>query len=268
MQKKQKVNKKKKSQRAYGSFIHIVKCWKDDFILTSHISNIYDRSNDNEKNEIEVYRLPIWRDVTEIQRLAYFLYFMVETREFTSIKPFTLDFSKEFRDKYKNLSYKELKAVIIKRMYGNLDYQLQSISKPMMSFVLENKVKSKLKDINDKETHIHGIREVFDNKELDSKVILALKTSICNGNKEYKRPGYRNMLQTRDKYNDDKNGAKGWMWYMNKGVCSNNGLYISDSLLEKIRNDYNQLYTEYVEYIKDLRSKGIKIKYRSIIDKV
>ena len=31
-----------------------------------------------------------------------------------------------------------------------------------MSFVLENKPTYKRKDINDKETHIHGIREVFD----------------------------------------------------------------------------------------------------------
>ena len=41
---------------------------------------------------------------------------MAETKEFINLKPFTLDFSKEFRDRYKNLSYKELKAVIIKRM--------------------------------------------------------------------------------------------------------------------------------------------------------
>lgn len=129
---------------------------------------------------------------------------------------------------------------------------------------LENKVKSKRKNINDKETHIHGIREIFNNEDLDSKVILSLKTSVCNGNKEYKQPKYRNMLQTKDKYNDDKNGAKGWMKYLNKGTCSNNGLYISDSLLEKIRNDYNQLYKDYVECIKELKSKGFKIKYNQI----
>lgn len=261
MQKKQKINKKKKSQRAYGDFIHIVKYWMYSSIFTSHISNIYDN---NDRKEIEVYRLPIWRDVTDIQRLAYFFYFMAETKEFINLKPFTLDFSKEFRDRYKNLSYKKLKAIIIKRMYGNLDYQLQSMPKPMMSFVLENKPIYKRKDINDKETHIHGIREILNDKDLDSKVILSLKTSVCNGNKEYKQPKYRNMLQTKDKYNDDKNGAKGWMMYLNKGVCSNNGLYISDSLLEKIRNDYNQLYNDYVECIKELKSKGFMIKYNKI----
>ena len=126
---------------------------------------------------------------------------------------------------------------------------------------IENKVKSKRKNINDKETHIHGIREILNDKDLDSKVILSLKTSVCNGNKEYKQPKYRNMLQTKDKYNDNKNGAKGWMKYLNKGACSNNGLYISDSLLEKIRNDYEQLYKEYKDNIKLLKEKGFKIKY-------
>ena len=54
---------------------------------------------------------------------------------------------------------------------------------------------------------------------------------------------------------------------MNKGICSNNGLYISDSLLEKIRNDYNQLYKDYVECIKELKSKGFKIKYNKVPEK-
>ena len=69
----------------------------------------------------------------------------------------------------------------------------------MMSFILENKAKDKRKDINDKETHVHGIREVFD-ENVDYKVRTALKTSVCNGKKEYKEPEYRNMLQIKDKY--------------------------------------------------------------------
>ena len=42
MRKKQKISKKKKSQKVYKDFIYIVKWWKYDFILASHISNIYD----------------------------------------------------------------------------------------------------------------------------------------------------------------------------------------------------------------------------------
>lgn len=256
MRKKQKIKSKKQNQRAYSAFISKIKWWKkhgDDIL---YISNICESKYG--KKEISVHKLPIWRNVTSIQKLAYFFYFMAETKDFTSLKPFTLDLSKLFRDRYKKLTYKELKAIIIKRIYGNLDYIFKSSGKPMMSFILENKPKNKRKDINDKETHIHGIREVFD-ENLDCKVRLVLKTSVCNGKKEYKESKYRNMLQTKNNYT--KYGSNGWLRYLNKGTCSNNGLYISQSLLEKIRDDYEQLYEEYKENIKLLKNNGIKIKY-------
>lgn len=120
---------------------------------------------------------------------------MSETKDFTSLKPFTLNLSKEFRDKHQDLTYKKLKAVIIKRMYGNLDHIFKSSAKPMMAFIIENKPTNKRKDINDKGTHIHGIREVF-SEDIDCKVRLALKTSVCSGKKEYKEPKYHNMLHT------------------------------------------------------------------------
>ena len=257
MRKKQKTNKKKQSQRAYKGFIFLVNWHKNKFDVISHISNIY---GNEDKKEVTVYRLPLWRDITLVQKLAYFFYFMAETKPFENIKPFTLDLSKSFRDKHKKLTYKKLKAVIIKKIYGNLDYVFKSSDKPMMSFILENKTKDKRKGTDDKETHIHGIREVFD-ENVDYKVRTALKTSVCNGKKEYKEPEYRNMLQTKDKYNNDKSGAKGWLRYLNKGVCCNNGLYISQPLLEKIHNDYEQLYKEYKDNIKLLKEKGFKIKY-------
>ena len=255
MRKKQKINKKKQSQRAYKGFIFLVNWHKNKFDVIPYISNIYENED---KKEVSVYRLPLWRELTPVQKLAYFFYFMAETKPFENIKPFTLDLSKLFRDKHKKLTYKELKAVIIKKIYGNLDYALQLSNKPMMSFILENKTKDKRKDTDDKETHIHGIREVFD-ESIDCKIRLALKTSVCNGKKEYNKPEYRNMLQTKDKYS--KYGAKGWLWYLNKGVCCNNGLYISQPLLEKIRNDYEQLYKEYKDNIKLLKERGFKIKY-------
>lgn len=256
MRKKQKIKSKKQNQRAYSAFISKIKWWKkhgDDIL---YISNICESKY--EKKEISVHKLPIWRNVTSIQKLAYFFYFMAETKDFTSLKPFTLDLSKQFRDRYNKLTYKKLKAVIIKKIYGNLDYIFKSSDKPMMSFILENKPKNKRKDINDKETHIHGIREVFP-ESIDCKIRLALKTSVCNGKKEYKGSKYNNMLQTKKGY--DKNGANGWLCYLNKGACSNNGLYISKSLLEKIRDDYNQLYKEYKSDVKKLKDNGIKIKY-------
>lgn len=257
MRKKQKTKSKKQSQRAYKGFISMVKWWKYKFDDTLYISNIYDTGHI--KKEISVYKLPIWRNITPIQKLSYFFYFMAETKEYTNTKPFTLDLSRLFRNRYNHLTYRQLKPVLIKRIYGNLDYILKSSSKPMMSFILENKSKNKRKNINDKETHIHGIREVFD-EEIDSKVRLALKTSVCNGKKEYNQPEYHNMLQTRAGYK--KYGAKGWLWYLNKGACSNNGLYISTSLLKKIHTDYNQLYRKYQESIRKLRNLGFKIRYK------
>ena len=133
MRKKQKIKSKKQSQRAYKAFISMVKWWKYKFDDTLYISNIYDTGDI--KKEISVHRLPLWRDITQVQKLAYFFYFMAETKKFTNIKPFTLDLSKPFRDKYSNLTYKKLKAVIIKRIYGNLDYIFKSSDKPMMSFM-------------------------------------------------------------------------------------------------------------------------------------
>lgn len=258
MRKKQKTHRKQKSQRAYKDFIFKVKWCKNKFDVMPYISNICE--NEYKKEEITVHRLPLWRDITMVQKQAYFFYFMAETKKFKNIKPFTLVLSKAFRERYKKLTYKELKAVIIKRMYGNLNYIFESSPKPMMSFILENKTINKRKDISDKETHIHGIREVF-NEKMDTKVRLALKTSVCNGKKEYNEPEYRNMLQTKKKYDNNKYGALGWLWYLNKGTCSNNGLYISQSLLEKIHNDYDQLYTEYKENINLLKERGFKIKY-------
>ena len=196
MRKKQKINKKKQSQRAYKDFIFLVNWHKNKFDIISHISNIY---GNGDKKEVSVYRLPLWRDITLVQKLAYFFHFMAETKDFENIKPFTLDLSKSFRDKHKNLTYKKLKAVIIKKIYGNLDYALQLSNKPMMSFILENKAKDKRKDINDKETHVHGIREVFDeNIDVD---------------KIYETIGYKwQSIVSKDKYselqivfmNDDK----------------------------------------------------------------
>lgn len=137
MRKKQKIKSKKQSQRSFRAFISIVNWYKNKFDIALYISNIYE--SDYPKKEISVHRLPLWRDITQVQKLAYFFYFMAETKKFTNIKPFTLDLSKQFRDRYNKLTYKKLKAVIIKRIYGNLDYVIQSPNKPMMSFILSNK---------------------------------------------------------------------------------------------------------------------------------
>lgn len=97
MRKKQKITSKKKSQRSFRAFISIVKWYKNKFDVALYISNIY--GNECQKKEVNIRKLPLWRDITNIQKLAYFFYFMAETKKFTNVKPFTLDFSKQFRDR-------------------------------------------------------------------------------------------------------------------------------------------------------------------------
>lgn len=56
MRKKQKIYKKKQSQRAYKGFIFLVNWYKNKFDVISHISNIY---GNEDKKEVSVYRLSI-----------------------------------------------------------------------------------------------------------------------------------------------------------------------------------------------------------------
>lgn len=51
MRKKQKIYKKKQSQRAYKGFIFLVNWYKNKFDVISHISNIY---GNEDKKEVSV----------------------------------------------------------------------------------------------------------------------------------------------------------------------------------------------------------------------
>lgn len=62
-----------------------VNWYKNKFDVISYISNIY---GNEYKKEVIVYRLPLWRDLTMVQKLAYFFYFMVETKDFENITAF------------------------------------------------------------------------------------------------------------------------------------------------------------------------------------
>lgn len=62
-----------------------VNWYNNKFDVISYISNIY---GNEYKKEVIVYRLPLWRDLTMVQKLAYFFYFMVETKDFENITAF------------------------------------------------------------------------------------------------------------------------------------------------------------------------------------
>ncbi len=70
MRKKQKITSKKKSQRSFRAFISIVKWYKNKFDVALYISNIY--GNECQKKEVNIRKLPLWRDITNVQKLAYF----------------------------------------------------------------------------------------------------------------------------------------------------------------------------------------------------
>ena len=69
------------------------------------------------------------------------------------------------------------------------------------------------------------------------------------------------MLQIRDDYDEDKGGSYGWFGYMNKGNHSENGLYLSKALRNRITEDYQNLYEQYVKIIKQLKVEGFKVIY-------
>ena len=51
MRKKQKIYKKKQSQRAYKGFIFLVNWYKNKFDVISHISNIYGNEDKKERRD-------------------------------------------------------------------------------------------------------------------------------------------------------------------------------------------------------------------------
>ena len=70
------------------------------------------------------------------------------------------------------------------------------------------------------------------------------------------------MLQIKDNYDDIDGGSYGWMGYMNKGNRSENGLYLSDALRDRIKANYQELYKQVRTIIDQLKTEGIKITYK------
>ena len=89
-----------------------------------------------------------------------------------------------------------------------------------------------------------------------------LKQSASTYRKEYEEINYRNMLQIKDNYDDIDGGSYGWMGYMNKGNRSENGLYLSDALRDRIKANYQELYKQVRTIIDQLKTEGIKITYK------
>ena len=93
---KQKKRKRKRPSRCFSRFIHKISPLYQ--LLSSLVDNNQSKNYNNIQSIInpETLKLPLWRDVSPTQRLAF--YFHCLARFHTDIVPFTLNVSHFFRD--------------------------------------------------------------------------------------------------------------------------------------------------------------------------
>ena len=235
VEKSQKIQEKKTFKRAYGSFIYAVFWWWRSINFELNNSYIYKRvetvkyKHGKTKQVIQLPELPRWKDVTRVQEVAYFAKFLAETKEFSNLKPFTQDFTYTRHDKYKNKKLSKIKNDYAKKVYNSLRYYGENDVE--MVYIVEGK---------NKRINLHGF---IDKSRVENPEHI-LKQSASTYRKEYKEINYRNMLQIKDNYDKIKGGSYGWLGYMNKGNRSENGLYLSNALRNRIQNDYQKFYEQ------------------------
>ncbi len=190
------------------------KCCYSDFISTIKEYLLPKSPLVNNKSKI-----PKWRDVTPIQKLAYYsVYINIPNRI-----ALTLNFSNKFIHKFSHLPNKKLKDVIRRRLNQNFKNNLGIV--PNYAFIIERK---------ESNFHIHGIIELDSNQIELAKRTMKVTAFGVGFNKS---PMKNNILDLQYIYNKNK-----WLCYMiknHKNVI--NSLYISNGLLTSIRNDYNAL---------------------------
>jgi len=252
LEKSQKLNGKTTGKRRYKSFISSVSWWWRIINFELDNSYIYKRvktvtyKNGKQTRIITLPRLPRWEDVNRIKKVAYFARFLAETQRYSNLKPFTLDFTYTRHDKYKNKKLSKIKDDYAKKLYNNLCYYEEKNVE--MVYIVEGKKKR---------INIHG----FIDKSRIEKQKHILKQAASTYRKEYGKINYNNMLQIKDNYDDIEGGSYRWMGYMNKGNHSENGLYLSNALKNRIQNSYQELYKQVRTIINQLRAEGINVTY-------
>ena len=252
VEKSQKLQEKKTSKRAYGTFIYAVFWWWRGINFELDNSYVYKRAktitckNGKTKQVITVPKLPRWKNVTRVQEVAYFAKFLAETKKFSNLTPFTIDFTYTRHNKYKNKKLSKIKNDYAKKVYNSLRYYEKNDIE--MVYIVEGKKKR---------INLHGF---IDKSRIENQQH-TLKQSASTYRNEYEEINYRNMLQIKDNYDDIDGGSYGWLGYMNKGNRSENGLYLSNALRNRIQNDYQKLYEQVRAIINQLKAEGIKITY-------
>lgn len=248
----QKPKGKKAGKRRYKTFIYNVSWWWRAINFELDNSYIYKRvetvkyKNGRTKQVIQLPELHRWKDVTRVQEVAYFAKFLAETKKFSNLTPFTIDFTYTRHNKYKNKKLSKIKNDYTKKVYNNLRYYEKNNVE--MVYMTEGK---------NKRINLHGF---IDKSRIENQQYI-LKQSASTYRKEYEEINYRNMLQIKDNYDDIEGGSYGWLGYMNKGKRSENGLYLSNALRNRIQNDYQKLYEQVRAIIDQLKTEGIKITY-------
>lgn len=249
----QKVKGKKTGKRRYKTFIYNVSWWWRGINFELDNSYIYKKvetvryKNGHTVQKITLPELPRWKDVTRVQEVAYFTKFLAQTQEFSNLKPFTIDFTYTRHKKYKNKKLNKIRDDYTKKVYNSLRYYGENDVE--MVYMTEGK---------NKRLNLHGY---IDKSRIENQQHI-LKQSASTYRNEYKEINYRNMLQIKDNYDKIEGGSYGWLGYMNKGKRSENGLYLSSALRNRIKNDYQELYEQVRTIIDQLKAEGIKITYK------
>ena len=251
--KSQKHNGEKTGKRRYKTFIYSASWWWKVINFELDNSYIYKRveivryKNGHIARVVNLPKFERWDDITRVQEVAYFAKFLAETQEFSNLKPFTQDFTYTRHKKYKNKKLSKIKNDYAKKVYNSLRYYGKNDVE--MVYMTEGKKKR---------INLHGC---IDKSHIENQQHI-LKQSASTYRKEYEEINYRNMLQIKDNYDDIDGGSYGWMGYMNKGNRSENGLYLSDALRDRIKANYQELYKQVRTIIDQLKTEGIKITYK------
>ena len=246
---KQKKRKNKRYSRRFIQFLRRFEHWYRFFDTLVSKTNSINYNNIHKIINPETFKLPLWRNVSLTQRLALFLNCFASNPSYCNIVPFTLNVSHFFRDIYSNLTYKEAKDELRQRIYDNFKSNLGYV--PRYAFVIEDK---------NKQFHLHGIIEVnIGDIETYEKLRHAFKLSAFGVGYENEEM-HKHMLVIKKSYT--KKGAGGWFIYMNKDNTAADSLFISNSLKQDIKAEYNALYQEVRDYSKD--HKEIKRSNKSI----
>ena len=179
----QKVKGKKTGKRRYKTFIYNVSWWWRGINFEFDNSYIYKKvetvryKNGHTVQKITLPELPRWRDITRVQEVAYFAKFLAETREFSNLNPFTIDFTYTRHKKYNGKSLATIKNDYTKKVYNSLRYYGENDVE--MVYMTEGK---------NKRINLHGF---IDKSRVENQEHI-LKQSASTYRKEYKEINYRN----------------------------------------------------------------------------